>query len=190
MVDSKFCEVCLKHLPKSRQADDRAGAVAEISPRPTTRAARHRFPRGYGIASVDEARAACLQISVLGPRLILCSQTVLEGNAQPLHYIFGPPDDLKSRSSMTLFQAAAPNQTVRFWKALGGKLPFWARLIRQSLPGLLTTPSWSFSSVCPWPETRHSKAPGFRLARGRHRTVRSGQESERSDVRLRPQCHY
>ncbi|HEV7415191.1 MAG TPA: DUF1810 domain-containing protein, partial [Tianweitania sediminis] len=54
----------------------------------------------YGIASVDEARAY-LQDDVLGSRLTLCTQTVLEGQAQSLIDIFGSPDDLKFRSSMT-----------------------------------------------------------------------------------------
>lgn len=70
----------------------------------------------YGIASVDEARAY-LQHNVLGPRLTLCTKTALEGQAQSLHDIFSSPDDLKFRSSMTLFEAAAPKEDI-FGQAL------------------------------------------------------------------------
>jgi uncharacterized protein (DUF1810 family) len=72
----------------------------------------------YGIASVDEARAY-LQDDVLGSRLTLCTQTVLEGQAQSLIDIFGSPDDLKFRSSMTLFEAADPKEDL-FGRALDG----------------------------------------------------------------------
>lgn len=70
----------------------------------------------YGIASIEEARAY-LQDDVLGPRLTLCTQTVLDGQAQLLIDIFGTPDDLKFRSSMTLFEAAAPKEDI-FGRAL------------------------------------------------------------------------
>jgi uncharacterized protein (DUF1810 family) len=70
----------------------------------------------YGIASLDEARAY-LQHDVLGSRLTLCTQTVLESQGHSLHEIFGSPDDLKFRSSMTLFEAAAPEEDV-FGRAL------------------------------------------------------------------------
>lgn len=70
----------------------------------------------YGIASVDEARAY-LQHDVLGSRLTLCTQTVVNSQAQSLIEIFGSPDDIKFRSSMTLFEAAAPKEDV-FRRAL------------------------------------------------------------------------
>ena len=72
----------------------------------------------YGIASVDEARAY-FQHDVLGSRLTLCTQTVLEAQAHSLNEIFGSPDDLKFQSSMTLFEAAAPEEDV-FARALDG----------------------------------------------------------------------
>ncbi len=70
----------------------------------------------YGIASVDEARAY-LQHDLLGSRLTLSTQTVLEGQSHSLREIFSSPDDLKFRSSMTLFEAAAPKEDV-FGRAL------------------------------------------------------------------------
>jgi uncharacterized protein (DUF1810 family) len=62
--------------------------------------------RFYGIGSIDEARAYRMH-PVLGPRLILCTRAVLQCTAGSLRDIFGSPDDLKFRSSMTLFEAAA-----------------------------------------------------------------------------------
>jgi len=63
--------------------------------------------RRYALASLDEARAL-LRHPVLGPRLETCSALVLETTGVPIDTIFGPPDDLKFRSSMTLFAQAAP----------------------------------------------------------------------------------
>ena len=63
----------------------------------------------FGIASLDEARAF-LGHSVLGPRLIRCTRTVLETEGRSLAQIFGFPDDLKFRSSMTLFEAAGSSE--------------------------------------------------------------------------------
>lgn len=72
--------------------------------------------RFYAIGSLDEARAY-LQHPILGPRLRDATATVnaLEGHSA--NDIFGFPDDLKFRSSMTLFQAAAPHEPV-FGRAL------------------------------------------------------------------------
>ena len=53
----------------------------------------------YGISSLAEARAH----PVLGPRLDLCTTTVLGSDAPSLHAIFGSPDDMKFRSCATLF---------------------------------------------------------------------------------------
>lgn len=60
----------------------------------------------YGIASLNEARAY-LAHPLLGPRLELCTRTVLEIPNDSLHQIFGSPDDMKFQSSMTLFASAA-----------------------------------------------------------------------------------
>jgi uncharacterized protein (DUF1810 family) len=62
----------------------------------------------YGLAGLDEARAY-LDHLVLGPRLLECTQLVVEANATSLHAIFGSPDDLKFCSSMTLFDLVTPN---------------------------------------------------------------------------------
>jgi len=43
---------------------------------------------------------------VLGPRLDLCTRTVLESEAPSLHAIFSSPDDMKFRSCATVFALA------------------------------------------------------------------------------------
>ncbi|MGE2815329.1 DUF1810 domain-containing protein [Mycobacterium heidelbergense] len=60
----------------------------------------------YGIASLEEARAY-LRHDPLGPRLHECAQLVNEVRGRSIAEIFGSPDDLKLRSSMTLFARAA-----------------------------------------------------------------------------------
>jgi uncharacterized protein (DUF1810 family) len=65
----------------------------------------------FGIASLLEARAYW-QHPVLGARLQECSGLVLAVEGKSAHQIFGSPDDLKLRSSMTLFEQAAPGEPV------------------------------------------------------------------------------
>jgi uncharacterized protein (DUF1810 family) len=71
----------------------------------------------YGIGSLDEARAYFAH-GLLGPRLIRCTMVVLQNHAPSLHALFGSPDDLKFRSSMTLFEAAAPAGETVFAQVL------------------------------------------------------------------------
>jgi uncharacterized protein (DUF1810 family) len=71
----------------------------------------------YGIASLHEARAY-LAHSLLGPRLDLCTRTILDLEDVSLHQIFGSPDDMKFQSSMTLFALAAADPSSPFYKAL------------------------------------------------------------------------
>ena len=63
----------------------------------------------YGIASRAEAQAY-LAHELLGARLRECTQLVLDVDHDDAHRIFGSPDDLKFRSSMTLFDAVAPGE--------------------------------------------------------------------------------
>ncbi|BBZ07879.1 calpastatin [Mycolicibacterium doricum] len=56
----------------------------------------------YGIASREEA-VAYLEHKVLGPRLRECTRLVLAIEGRSAGEVFGSPDDLKLRSSMTLF---------------------------------------------------------------------------------------
>jgi uncharacterized protein (DUF1810 family) len=65
----------------------------------------------YAIGSLDEARAY-LEHPVLGPRLRLCVGLLLEVEGRSAHEIFGSPDDRKLRSSLTLFEQAAPEDPI------------------------------------------------------------------------------
>ncbi|MDQ0564034.1 uncharacterized protein (DUF1810 family) [Rhizobium mesoamericanum] len=58
----------------------------------------------YALRSAEEA-AAYLADPVLGSRLLRCVDAVLSIEGKSAHDVFGSPDDLKLRSSMTLFAA-------------------------------------------------------------------------------------
>jgi uncharacterized protein (DUF1810 family) len=60
----------------------------------------------FAIASIEEARAY-LDHDLLGPRLRECTGLVAGIDGRSAVEIFGRPDDLKLRSSMTLFARAA-----------------------------------------------------------------------------------
>jgi uncharacterized protein (DUF1810 family) len=64
----------------------------------------------YAISSLDEARAY-LRHDVLGPRLHECTRLVNAVQGRSIGQIFGSPDDLKVRSSMTLFVRATQNNS-------------------------------------------------------------------------------
>jgi uncharacterized protein (DUF1810 family) len=49
---------------------------------------------------------------VLGRRLCACTEAVNQVRDRSALEIFGPPDDLKFRSSLTLFAAAAPENPL------------------------------------------------------------------------------
>lgn len=65
----------------------------------------------FGITSVEEARAY-LDHPILGPRLIECTQAVLDLNNLSATEIFGKPDDIKLRSCATLFAHVSPEGSV------------------------------------------------------------------------------
>jgi uncharacterized protein (DUF1810 family) len=72
--------------------------------------------REFEISSLAEAEGY-LQHRSLGPRLLQCSQLVVDAGAGSISEIFHYPDDLKFRSSMTLFLRADPTARV-FQQAL------------------------------------------------------------------------
>ena len=65
----------------------------------------------FGIASRQEA-AAYLDHPVLGPRLRECTRLVNRVEHRSISQILGYPDDLKFRSSMTLFASVASDAQV------------------------------------------------------------------------------
>lgn len=87
--------------------------------------------RFYAIRSRREAEAY-LQHSLLGPRLLRCCDALLAVEGKSASEIFGSPDDLKLRSSMTLFAGVSGSGSV-FHRVLekyfGGELD--AATVRQ-----------------------------------------------------------
>lgn len=71
----------------------------------------------FAIGSLPEARAY-LAHPLLGVRLRECTRATLEADAVSLTAFFGTPDDLKFRSSMTLFDRAADEGEGLFGAAL------------------------------------------------------------------------
>ena len=67
----------------------------------------------YAIKSSSEAMAY-LNHPVLGRRLIECTDTILGIKGKTVSEIFGYPDDLKLKSSMTLFSEVAANSIFSF----------------------------------------------------------------------------
>ena len=65
----------------------------------------------YSIKSIEEAKEY-LAHPVLGKRLLECSNILLNINDKSADEIFGYPDNMKLRSSMTLFNFVAPEQKV------------------------------------------------------------------------------
>jgi len=72
--------------------------------------------RFYALANLDEARAY-LAHPVLGPRLADAVAAILALPGRDANAVFGSPDDLKLRSSLTLFHAADPDEPA-FQQAL------------------------------------------------------------------------
>jgi uncharacterized protein (DUF1810 family) len=66
----------------------------------------------YGISSLEEAQAY-LAHPVLGPRLRECTRLVAAIDDSSADDVFGWPDNLKVRSSMTLFARATDDPDVR-----------------------------------------------------------------------------
>jgi len=70
----------------------------------------------YAISGREEA-CAFLQHPVLGPRIKECTRLVLLVEGRSVADIFGSPDDMKFRSSMTLFAQVSPDDDI-FQRAL------------------------------------------------------------------------
>ena len=67
--------------------------------------------RFYAIKGTEEARAY-LKHPVLGKRLSECSEALLKLSGKSVEEIFGYPDDLKLRSSITLFASVSQPGSV------------------------------------------------------------------------------
>jgi uncharacterized protein (DUF1810 family) len=105
------------------QQDDYERALAEIkNGRKRTHWMWYIFPqidglgfssmaRRYGIKSADETRAY-LAHPTLGSRLLACAEEVVANPGSNATEIFGSPDDLKLRSSATLFASVSAPVSV------------------------------------------------------------------------------
>ena len=67
--------------------------------------------RRFAITSPEEA-AAYLNHSMIGPRLIQCTEFVINTTGRTLKQILGPTDNMKFRSCMTLFAHATSSNEV------------------------------------------------------------------------------
>ena len=72
---------------------------------------RSEMSQRYGIASLQEARAYVAH-PVLGPRLRECAAALIATHGRSPEGILGSIDAVKVRSSMTLFEKAAPDEAV------------------------------------------------------------------------------
>ena len=64
----------------------------------------------YALKGLSEAQAY-LSHPILGPRLLECCRAILLAEGKSATAIFGSPDDMKLRSSMTLFASAGASQS-------------------------------------------------------------------------------
>ena len=88
----------------------------------------------YAISSLDEA-SAYLAHPILGPRLRTCAELIADLEGWTAREVLGHPDDLKLRSSMTLFSLAAADIAI-FEKVLeryfgGDRDPLTLERLRQ-----------------------------------------------------------
>jgi len=107
----------------SAQENSYASALAELrSGRKRTHWMWYIFPqidglghsatsKHYAIKSLAEARQY-LNHPVLGQRLLECAETVFTVDNRSVSEIFGYPDDLKFKSSMTLFASVTTPDSV------------------------------------------------------------------------------
>lgn len=108
---------------KKAQAEDYATALEEIKQgRKESHWIWYIFPqlkelgfsstaKYYGIDGIDEAKAYMADAE-LRRNLLEITDALLRQPETDIHRVMGYPDDLKLRSSMTLFEAAAPDQAV------------------------------------------------------------------------------
>ena len=108
---------------KKAQAEDYATALEEIKRgRKESHWIWYIFPqlkelgfsstaKYYGIDGIDEAKAYMADAE-LRRNLLKITDALLRQPETDIHRVMGYPDDLKLRSSMTLFEAAVPDQSV------------------------------------------------------------------------------
>ena len=105
-AQERVTDVALSELQRGRKASHWMWFIfQQLAGLGTSAAARQ-----YAIRNLDEARAY-LEHPVLGPRLLACCRAILSVPGKSASDLMGYPDDLKLRSSLTLFSlvgGAAP----------------------------------------------------------------------------------
>lgn len=97
-------------LIESKQAKKQTQWMWYIFPQITCLGKSARSQK-YAIKSLDEA-SKYLNHPTLGERLVECVEILVGIEGKSAHEIFGSPDDLKLRSSMTLFAGVASPGSV------------------------------------------------------------------------------
>ena len=93
---------------RERQADPETVGALQLDGTPALMA---RLLANRGVRDPQEARAY-LAHPVLGPRLVQCTEAALHIEGCSALEIFGSPDDMKLRSSATLFASVSPDGSV------------------------------------------------------------------------------
>ena len=70
---------------------------------------RSPMTKRFGLESLQDAQSY-LAHPIVGPRLLECTDTTNRIIGKSAYEVFGSPDDLKFRSSMTLFAKAHPDR--------------------------------------------------------------------------------
>jgi hypothetical protein len=108
----RICSVALLAAPSVRAEP---GAVRRDA---VEHGGSSRWSGARGALGSRSVVGTCTRVRLLGPRLELCTGTVIDVESGSLHDIFGSPDDMKFQSSMTLFALAAADPASAFYKAL------------------------------------------------------------------------
>ncbi len=97
---------------------------------------RSPLAQQFGLADLEAARAY-LAHPLLGARLVECCRILLGLQGRSANQIFGSPDEVKLRSSMTLFTHAAPVADAPFRAVLdkyfaGIEDPLTLKMLREA----------------------------------------------------------
>ena len=92
----------------------------------------------FGLADLEAARAYLVH-PLLGARLVVCSRILAGLEGLSANRIFGSPDEVKLRASMTLFAQAAPVADTPFRAVLakyfaGVEDPLTLKMLREAGP--------------------------------------------------------
>ena len=157
--NSVFEQVCSELRAGKKQSHWMWFIFPQIEGLGTSQASRY-----FAISSKEEAEAY-VNHPILGPRLRECSRLVNLVDGRSIDQIFGRPDDLKFRSSMTLFaNATSENQVFinALQKYFGGDLD-QKTLARLVLAALAVMPAPAMAGLISENVAEQSAKAGRRL---------------------------